>query len=354
MFQFTIPCWLKADNLYRVDAQEEYHNRMLLRFNGFRKLMSQMPSEDKRASLSQSRWVMFPTHPPKAMRLAVRQWLRFFAEEPPHPVQVAQMDSYCVLQLLDILKRKLECFKDVEENISIWMFALLARLAEVIPIYCDDASIVREMALRALMVRVTFTGEHVPELEDKVPQYYNEDKDFFDHVDADPRQGKKQQGKEMKVKAESSFESAAVKKEESVGIEDLRKVLQEQKDLILRKEALMKRVGDMPPWESKRVAFGLEPRDTSDSEDEEEFEPPLEQSTVPNPNANTRTTLDMILAVACDVFGQKDLSKYMEIWGEQDYERTSEEEKEELKRMEEEDSRPSLPPMLSPIGSPLR
>ncbi|KAL1630693.1 hypothetical protein SLS54_000564 [Diplodia seriata] len=306
-----------------VDAQQEYHNRLLLRFEGFRNLMAQTPTEDQQESLDRSRYCTFPRSPPKVMRQAVRRWLSVFTDMPPHPVQVAQMDSYCVLKLLDILKRKLECFKDVEENISLWIFALLARLCEVIPIYCDEASIVREMALRALMVRVTFTGEHIAELEDKVPQYYAEDQDFFEHVDADPRQVKKQE--------EGDEDGDAA----------LRKALEEKKELLMKKEELKKRVDEMPRMMSKREAFGLSPRDASSDEDEEgEKKPGLKQDTVesqepaskeesvsdqqeenekPNPNANTRTTLNMILAVACDVFGQKDLSKYLEIWGEYDY-----------------------------------
>ncbi|KAF4540081.1 Snare complex subunit vam7 protein [Lasiodiplodia theobromae] len=342
----------------RVDVQEEYHNRLLLRFEGFRNLMAQKPTEDQQESLDKSCYCTFPRNNPKVMRQAVRRWLEVFADTPPNPVQVAQMDSYCVLKLLDILKRKLECFKDVEENISIWIFALLARLCEVIPIHCDDASIVRELALRALMVRVTFTGEHIAELEDKVPQYYTEDQEFFDHVNADPRQGKKQ--------------------EEDDGITDLRKMLDEKKELLARKEALQKRVAEMPRMMSKREAFGMSPREPSGDEEEEgettksaatpddalssqEAASAEEESVMdhkedgkPNPNANTRATLNMILAVACDVFGQKDLSKYLEIWGEYDYLEPSAEEAEVLVQMEEDDSHPSLPPMLSPISSPLR
>ncbi|KAB2580539.1 hypothetical protein DBV05_g886 [Lasiodiplodia theobromae] len=346
------------DDEDQVDVQEEYHNRLLLRFEGFRNLMAQKPTEDQQESLDKSCYCTFPRNNPKVMRQAVRRWLEVFADTPPNPVQVAQMDSYCVLKLLDILKRKLECFKDVEENISIWIFALLARLCEVIPIHCDDASIVRELALRALMVRVTFTGEHIAELEDKVPQYYTEDQEFFDHVNADPRQGKKQ--------------------EEDDGITDLRKMLDEKKELLARKEALQKRVAEMPRMMSKREAFGMSPREPSGDEEEEgettksaatpddalssQEAASVEEESVmdhkedgkPNPNANTRATLNMILAVACDVFGQKDLSKYLEIWGEYDYLEPSAEEAEVLVQMEEDDSHPSLPPMLSPISSPLR
>ncbi|OJD34020.1 snare complex subunit vam7 protein [Diplodia corticola] len=316
-----------------VDAQEEYYNRLLLRFEGYRNLMAQTPTEDQQKSLDKSRYCTFP-NAPKIMRQAVRRWLDVFTDMPPHPVQVAQMDSYCVLKLLDILKRKLECFKDVEESISLWIFALLARLCEVIPIHCDEASIVREMALRALMVRVTFTGEHIAELEDKVPQYYAEDRDFFQHVDADPRQGKK--------------------KEEEDGDAALKKALAQKKELLTKKEELKKRVAEMPRMVSKREAFGMSPRASSSSdEEEEESIQEQEKNDKPNPNANTRTTLNMILAVACDVFGQKDLSKYLEVWGEYDYPEPLVEQMEVLAQMEEE-SDTSLPPMLSPLGSPKR
>ncbi|KAH7057168.1 hypothetical protein B0J12DRAFT_653600 [Macrophomina phaseolina] len=311
-----------------VDAQEEYHNRLLLRFEGFRKLLAQTPPENSKASLDHSQWFEFPTTP-KAMRLAVRHWLKAFAEKPPHPAQIAQMDSYCVLQLLDILKRKLECFKDINENVSVWIYALLARLTEVLPIYCDEASVVRELALRALMVRVTFTGEHVPELENKVPDYYAEDKDFFEHVEADPRQNKKKQQQQQQENEKP------VKTREVPDEDELMRALREKKELIARKEALQKRVDEMPAWEIKREVFGLEPRSASDNEDEEEEKAESEQEgKTPNPNANTRTTLDMILAVACDVWGQKDLSKYREIWGEKDYSRPSVEEEEVLIDME--------------------
>lgn len=263
--------------LNRVDAQEAYRNRLLLRFNAFRELLAKDPPAGKKESLDKSNWVEFPLSNANQMRKAVRHWLKAF-EQPPLPAQVAQMNSYCVLKLLDIIKRKLECFKDVEENISVWIFALLARLSEIIPIYCDDASITRELALRALMVRVTFTREHIAELEDKVPHYYAEDKEFFEHVDTDPKRAKKEQKKKEKTENCAPVEKTT----EDVDYDGLKSLLEEQKQLIMRKNALLERVDDLPVYLSKREAFGLEPMsaeermrlegDDSNDEVEKEFQ----------------------------------------------------------------------------------
>lgn len=68
----------------------------------------------------------------------------------------------------------------------------------------------------------------------------------------------------------------------------------------------------------------------------------------------------MIMSVACDVFGQKDLSKYLEVWGAYDYVDLSPEEQELLgsRASSRSYSRPpskhGLPEMLSPISSPKR
>lgn len=49
---------------------------------------------------------------------------------------------------------------------------------------------------------------------------------------------------------------------------------------------------------------GLEPKKQTISEEDD----------LPIPTVNTRTTLDMILFVASELFGQKDLTKYCENW----------------------------------------
>ncbi|EOD43218.1 putative tpa: snare complex subunit vam7 protein [Neofusicoccum parvum UCRNP2] len=336
-----------------LDPQESYQSRLLLRFEGFCKLLAESPPKAAIDSLGRSKVYYFPTKP-KAMGKAVRQWLKTFSEEPPHPVQMALMDGHCVLNLLDIVKRKLEAFKDVEENISLWIFALLARLTHVRPIHCDEtSSIARELALRALMVRVTFSGEHISELSTKVPLYYNEDKEFFEDVGVDPKQSDKQQ---MKKESNKTEESVRPKESEALDTEGLKKMLAEKKELLVRQEALHRRVDEMPALLSKREAFGLPPREESDGEgdDDEKRENPYDIGT---PCANTRTTIDMILSLACDVFGQKDLTKYKEIWGEYDYPKPSIE-MELVFGEHGVTSRPSssqeLRPMLSPLSSPLR
>ncbi|KAG4441886.1 hypothetical protein IFR05_002627 [Cadophora sp. M221] len=314
------------------DPRLAYFNSILTRYQTLRDQLSQIPPRYILENLGRDH----PTHVDKMNRDLTRFWIKKMRSVDPKAAQLACFDKGSVLRLLRLLTQGtlLKRGLGVEMEISRWIWSLLARLPERGELSSEEIGVVRELGKKAVLVglglkekeewaegirevEMGFDGDEEGEGEgggagDGNGNVVNEEEILLD-VDGD----------EVGRPAEDSghFISAlTIQEEADFTTESLVNPDESSDPLAAAKARILANLPAAPAAQSETYSAG---NDLGFEPVQEPIIGPVqpEKSAVPEPvfdaKTNTKATVDMILTVAGEVYGQRDLLEFRGQWGDE-------------------------------------
>lgn len=337
-------------------AAEAYFSSIRSRFLSLRSHLQTSPPKHIVAALPESHSPYVPPFGPRSSTFA--QWNKRIRNTDPLPAQVASMDKDAVIRVLRVVMggRFLRVGREVSERTSRWLWALLARLPHVGELSHTEVAWVRDLGRRAVLLgrsiaemaalREELAGgggdlglndavDESEEDEDVVQEFegednYSEDESKTEGTEApvketpsgaaaepsemaspesEPKLATEKAGAEEEKEAEKE-EGEADEQEEGEASEgddddapmDLDDSGAEEDDLEAAKSRLLARLdrsgGDSEPGSPN----------TPDEEDGEHVQEDSDEAL--RARMNMRATVNMILTVAGEFYGQRDLLEF--------------------------------------------
>jgi Survival motor neuron (SMN) interacting protein 1 (SIP1) len=298
-----------------------------------------------------------PTHVGK-LTVAVSRWWKWkmrFVD--PLPAQIASMDKLTVLRLLGLLSggTLLKRGAEVEVGVSRWAWSLLARLPERGELTSEEIGVVRELGKKAVLIGVGLCEEKtweegIREVEkdfdgeehEELPGIVNENEIELDSED-----------EELNLKdTETDAEFTATEMLGDVGLigpqlvgpgnttsatdDDTNRLGASDTGLSNNEnerdgytECASEGEGELPSEDSSndpealaaaraRILARLDQQQSDDSDTENIEDIKIQQTKDDRASAlwNTKATIDMIISVAGEVYGQRDLLEFRGAWDE--------------------------------------
>ncbi|KAF7877271.1 hypothetical protein EAF04_000954 [Stromatinia cepivora] len=310
------------------DPQLAYFNSIITRFETLRKQMQRIPPPDLVNDLDADH----PTYLNVLNTKLCRWWRWKLKTVDPLPAQVASMDKDTVLRLLRLLTggTLLQSGSDINMKVSRWAWALLARLPVRGELSSDEIGVVRELGKRAVMLGVglkagsslkeeldgvekVFDADNGAEIEDSERTISPGDENIVegieDHLEVEQQLKEKRNGAtQTSDSTENSILSIATEKSTTPQEEAWGSKL-DSHELEAVKARLLANLTSTPSI----VEATAQPRG-------EESTPSTVETPMLKPaqtaNWNTRATIDMIITIAGEMYGQRDLLEFREVWGE--------------------------------------
>jgi len=316
------------------DPQLAYFDSILRRFEALRTQLQQTPPVEAVRTLDKDH----PTHLGKLSTETARWWRWRMRTVDPLPVQIASMDKSTVLRLLGLLtggtllKRGME----VEMGVSRWAWGLLARLPERGELTSEEIGVVRELGKKAVLVGMGLKASEQWEAGmDEVEAGFEEDggeamssvneeeidlnidDGFGDNevggFDIDPYIPKLSQpiGPQLPAGPQGHVSGMDINVEKDpTEVEDGELDTEEAE-----------RIDEMAAAKARILARLDETGKDAVSEDIEsevstEMEGDAPASRAEKSKWNTRATVDMIITVAGEFYGQRDLLEFRSMWSE--------------------------------------
>lgn len=248
----------------------------------------------------------------------------------PKAVQLACFDKGSVLRLLRLLTQGtlLKRGLGVEMGISRWIWSLLARLPERGELSSEEIGVVRELGKKAVLVGLGLKekeewAEGIREVERGFDgdeggegagdgDVVNEEI-LLDVVDGD-------EAGEVAEENGYSKHALTMQEEGNFTTESLENPDESPDPLAAAKARILANLPAEPAAQSEKYSVG---NDLGFEPVQEPVIGPIqpEKSTVPEPvfdaKTNTKATVDMILTVAGEVYGQRDLLEFRGQWGDE-------------------------------------
>ncbi|PQE05992.1 v-snare protein [Rutstroemia sp. NJR-2017a BBW] len=255
------------------DPQLAYFDSILTRFEALRQQLQKAPPPELVKKLDADH----PIHLGRLDTKNSRWWRWKMRTVNPTSVQLASMDKTTVFKLLRLVLggTLLSTGKDVDEKVSRWVWGLLGRLPDRGELTSEEVGIIRELGKKAVSVARGLR-------EDKVEEAEAEDEEEDGEVPETDDQ--------PVTAAEDPAELAAYKARILASI-------------------------------SANANTSAEVPTEAEAETEREAQPLSSAKTVSLETAkaakwNTRATINMIITVAGELYGQRDLLELREVWGE--------------------------------------
>lgn len=230
----------------------------------------------------------------------------------PLPVQVASMGKETVLKLLRLVMggTLLSRGRPVNDRVSRWIWSLLAKLPERGELTSEEIGVVRELGKKAVLVgmglqRSEGWEEGLEEMEGMVGggdeggvvEDEGEIVENREKLDGESVVQAASNGDEV-GESEAPPETSVSTEEEGMKPEDLEAI----KARMLANISGSSTSVDAPPEDPI-------PEDPTPEE-------PSKEDVVQTQDRNTRATVNMVLTIAGEIYGQRDLLEFREVWGE--------------------------------------
>ncbi|KAF7956065.1 hypothetical protein EAE96_004986 [Botrytis aclada] len=313
------------------DPRSAYFSSILTRFETLRGKLHQVPPTDLVKNLDADH----PTYLSVLNTKLCRWWRWKMKTVDPLPVQVASMDKDTVLRLLRLLLTGtlLQSGSDINLKVSMWIWALLARLPVRGELSSDEIGVVRELGKKAVMLVVGLkAGSDLKEGLDEVEKVFKadnevetvDDENFISSRDENKEMIENQPEVELQVTQKSSNASLILDSTDNTMLstitakpispeEDVLGATPEAHELEALKVRLLANLASNPPVGPTAIT------DPPPLEAEEAANTTTEASALTSGQPsdwNTRATIDMIITIAGEMYGQRDLLEFREVWGE--------------------------------------
>ncbi|KEF52763.1 uncharacterized protein A1O9_11180 [Exophiala aquamarina CBS 119918] len=139
------------------DAQEFYYDALLKQFRVVQATMRCTPPLAVLESLASSRLISFPGD----SRQARVQWEALVSTVDPHPAQIAVMDPKSVLELVTLLRKKLNIYfssrdEGTVSRVGAWLWATLGKCRDRGELSSEEIGELRLLAQRAIDIQARF------------------------------------------------------------------------------------------------------------------------------------------------------------------------------------------------------
>ncbi|TKA70634.1 hypothetical protein B0A49_05854 [Cryomyces minteri] len=132
--------------------QSAYRARLLERFLVHRTRLRSAPPPHAIAALDRQHPISLPAN----SRPAFQEWKRLLRTTIPQPAQLASMDVGTVLRLLKLSTNLLRRRQNVDRAVGAWIWGLLGRLGDVGWLSSDDVGVIRDLGKRAVWIGLGF------------------------------------------------------------------------------------------------------------------------------------------------------------------------------------------------------
>ena len=319
------------------DPQLEYFDSILTRYETLRAQLQQIPPVETVQKLDKEH----PTHLGRLNKELARWWRWNMRSVDPLPAQIASMDKSTVLRLLGLLTggTLLKRGAEVDIGVSRWAWGLLARLPDRGELTSEEIGVVRELGKKAVLVGMGLREEQAwEEGMEQVEAGFDDDDGDFDVVNDEEISLEIDEENEVGGAANSTEESAsATPVNLNHGHDSTTEIngVQGEQPREGVKESVSN--GESSDGDLTGDATNLEVAEaTTDFEDAkarllERLQNEQQGNTIQETAAksghesssqvysgkwNTRATVDMIITVAGEVYGQRDLLEFRENWSE--------------------------------------
>lgn len=271
-----------------IKAQDAFYDSLAARFETLRRNLRASPSVQAVQTLDDQH----PISLPFGNRMADKEWKYHLLNTTPLPAQLASLDSPSILRLLKLVEGQLEnCRKsNIPKNLSLWAWSLLGKLDDVGLLQTREVSVVRDLAKMAIWVRM---------MHHKAKHGRSNDPDY-EHIDNYPEENaaQRQEGKAFDPDQATATAAGAPEVE---SIEDAVEA-QIKEEIAPAQDAQEDTAMDLDSEDQLLDAIAAKKRElqtqaeAKEDHKEEEF-----------PDTNTCVTIDMLVTVASEFYGQKDL-----------------------------------------------
>ncbi len=354
----------------QVEAQLKYFDSIIARYETLRNRLQQRPPPEALERLGSDR----PTWVPNLNRGISQAWIRRMQTMDPKPAQIASMEKGSVLKLLRLLTNGTMLKRNVKVHVGIsrWIWALLARLPKRGELTSEEIGVVRELGKKAVLIGMGLLEEKTweegmqevektfdtNEGEEEVPDVVNEDEiDLGSYDSAEDGETGLPGMDDSMVSTPSALSShpplsnpeAADTPEKNglaVGLEEATG----STHAAAMHATKLSIDANLPGTKAHLVPSIPEDHESTENTEEREAssegipgslaaakarlfsaladqQPPVEINVEPenvmaqepaaekfSPQWNTRTTVDMIITVAGESYGQRDLLEFRGLW----------------------------------------
>ncbi|QSZ32209.1 hypothetical protein DSL72_001781 [Monilinia vaccinii-corymbosi] len=322
-------CDLEDEETEGQDPQLAYFDSILTRFEILREQMQQTPPADLVKNLD----LDHPIYLNKLDTKLCRWWRWKMKTVDPLPTQIASMNKTTVLNLLRLLMggTLLQSGSDVNVKVSRWAWALLARLPVRGELSSDEIGVVRELGKKAVLLGVGLkAGSGLKDRLDEVEKVFEADNGVEtmdgekaissgdENLIEDPRevenQARRGNNDAMQVFDSTENSMLSITTEASTAPEETMGATADSHELDAIKARLLANIT------SDFSAVDAISNENSQAFQAEEPTPFTTKTPMHTPtqtvNWNTRATIDMIITIAGEMYGQRDLLEFREVWGE--------------------------------------
>lgn len=203
------------------------------------------------------------------------------------------MDSPSILRLLKLVEGQLENCRstNIPQNLSMWAWALLAKLEDVGLLQTRDVSVVRDLAKMAVWVRMMHHKAKYGRSNDPAEEYldrYPEENAGAQESDEDVSEDQPAATDAAVLEGEDANAAARVKEETTVKADQVPPMDLDSAD----------ELSDIIAAKKRQLEADAEAEAEKQGKNQEPWE---------FPDVNTRVTIDMLVTVAAEFYGQKDL-----------------------------------------------
>ncbi|KAF2675165.1 hypothetical protein BT63DRAFT_409273 [Microthyrium microscopicum] len=235
-------------------------------------------------------------------------------EYPPRHTHLAALSQSSVLNSLVCALHLLRRRQNVDKQISSWIWGLFCALGDVGTLDSEGVSVVRELGKRAVWMGIGFLGGEGADLTEGYGEEEEELDEEEDEMEISSTRGTAEvlsttiengsaQGSSPGALEEDVSESMARRRNTSSP---------EDSDDDPELQGTLKDQGETLEAAKARLLEGMEIK----AEPAPAAKNKHTASTDENcPDANTRATIDMIITIAGEVYGQRDLLEFRQVWG---------------------------------------
>lgn len=307
--------------------QQSYFSTLISQFQALRDLLHADPPHELIAALDREHGFFVGDFGPRSKTFAV--WNHRIRYTDPHPVQIAAMDKRNALKVLRIVLggKFIRRGHELRERTSRWIWALLARLPDRGEMDYTEVGWVRELGKRAVLMMVSIAqmdalrGRVDDDLEGDSPGSEDGEEGILEEVVADdqdepsaeqpiqngaseqPGKGTTDAAAAPTIGPDGAPDDGEIDMDLDDGeVSDASSTARDiQADIAAAKARLLHKL-DSPEQDGNPA---VEPAAAGLVQEEEDAA--LEKARV---EANTRATLNMILTVAGELYGQRDLLEF--------------------------------------------
>jgi Survival motor neuron (SMN) interacting protein 1 (SIP1) len=303
---------LATSTITAPDAQEAYYFSLATRFHELGTLLHQTPPLSAVEALSADQAISLP----RGSTRAQQRWRFLLLNQEPQMAQLACMDMETILELVKLLKGLLASTVRSRsqmkiERLGAWVWGVLGRCNDAGQLGSEEVSELRELGKRAVGLLVG-----IRDRSGKVYGYQEEEEE-------EEEEGEIAEWDDMNV-GECGDEDTAdgsIEYDTSVTVDSAR-LLSEAKELELAKAALQEQLRSEDETQLNGGHVNGEDegegdtggREEEEGEEEEEEEDNSDERANMSVDERVCVTLDMIITIVGEVYGQRDLLEFRDMW----------------------------------------